>query len=307
MKSSRFATTPDQRLVVHVPQLESLLREAERVPPLIDALVRRGRPLPLDSQSPHAQLATGAALPVAALTRRWDRPDDAEGIWLRADPVGLVPDLAAVWLQTDECYPPGPWREALDEMLAEEGLALELNDQGRGYIRLDAVPLVRFAPPWTLAGNSLEHCLPAGEDARRWRRLLNDTQVILQQHKQGREAADPVPGSLWFWGAGALPAQDSVVPRIRRIVTDGPILSGLAEWLGLPRARFDDPIEPHAGDLVEWPASFAETAQANLEPLQSFLRRAWRQLRLGRIRELELAGLESVRRFTPLDAWRVWR
>jgi len=292
---------------VHVPQLESLLREAEHLPPLIGALVRRREPKTLDPQSPQAEVVTGRSLPAAPLTRRLDHPRDAAGAWLRADPIGLVTDLAAVWLRTEDRFESGRWSAELAELLGEEGLQLELTAPGRGYVRLEAEPECRFAPPWTLAGSSLEHCLPEGPDARRWRRLINDTQVILHQHRQRSKDADAIPGSLWFWGGGRLPDAASISPRVCRIVAHDPLLVGLADWLGLPHRGFDGDVDPRAGELVEWPSRFADSAEANLERLQRFLRPAWRRLRLGRVRELELAGIETVRRFSVADAWRVWR
>lgn len=307
MKSSRSATKPEQRLVVHVPQLESLLREAERLPRLISAMLRRCEPAPLDVQCPQAELATGRALPAAPLTRLHDRPGDSAGVWMRADPIGLVPDLAAVWLQADQPFRRGRWQTALSELLDEEGLVLELTESGRGYLRLDTVPRSRFSPPWVLAGASLDHCLPEGPDARDWRRLLNETQVMLQQVRQSEQAPDPVPGSLWFWGAGALPDAAAIDARVCRIVAADPVLLGLAEWLDLPWQNPDGDLDPGGGTLLEWPSRFEESAEANLERLQDFLRRAWRRLRAGRILEIELAGTETVRRFSVGDAWRVWR
>ena len=81
----------------------------------------------------------------------------------------------------------------------------------------------------------------------------------------------------------------------------------MADWLGLEQRKFDESLEPRGGDLVEWPARHADDADTNLERLQRFLRPAWRRLRRGGIRELELAGMETRRRFTVTDAWRVWR
>lgn len=306
MRSSRSGTKPERRFVLHVPQLESLLREAGRLPSLIDALTRRFPSERLDETGPQAELVTGVALPAAPLTRRLDRTDDARGAWLRADPVGLVPDLAAVWLEAGKSFESGAWSVQLADLLAEEGLSFELAESGRGYIRLDAEPDCRFAPPWTLAGTSLEHCQPHGRDARRWRRLLNETQVFLQQQRRSADDSAAIPGSLWFWGGGTLPDRASIPTRIERIVAEDPVLAGLADWLAIPHERFDDAVEVQGGTLVEWPSRFADSAESNLEALNDFLGTAWRCLRRGRIRELELTGMETRRRFTTGDAWRVW-
>ncbi len=307
MKSSRFDTRAEQRLVVYVPQLESLLREAGQPPPLIDALTKNHTSHPLDPQSPQGELVAGRPLPAAPLTRRIDRPDDAQDAWLRADPVGLVPDLAAVWLQTDASFSAGEWGKALSSLLHEEGLTLELTESGRGYVRLDSAPETRFSPPWMLAGASLEHGLPQGGDARRWRRLLNETQVLLQQLRKAADDPAAIPGSLWFWGGGILPDRETISPRVYRVVADDPVLVGLADWLGLPRRSAGEDIEPLPGAIVEWPVRFEDAADDNLARLHRFLATAWRRLRLGRIRRLELASTENVRRFSVGDAWRVWR
>lgn len=294
---------------MHVPQLEALLREAQPLPGFVAALVGRRAPRRLHRQSPQAELLTGRPLPVAALTRRLDRPGDAAGAWLRADPIGLVPDLAAVWLEPETEFGAGEWSEEIAALFAEEGMEFELAESGRGYLRLERVPDCEFSPPWTLAGESLERLMPRGTDARAWRRLLNETQVLLHQHRQRSRQPRSVPGSLWFWGGGALPERAAVDSRVERIVADTPVLSGLADWLDIPR---ESPVDAGAdalgpGTLFEWRADERESAIDNLERLQALLRPAWRGLRSGRLRLIELAGMTTTRRFGPLDAWRVWR
>jgi hypothetical protein len=236
-----------------------------------------------------------------------DCPGEADGIWLRADPIGLVTDLAAVWLDADATFAPGAWLEELTGFFAEEGLTFELCASGRGYLRLEHEPESRFVPPWALAGKSLERCLPEGADARDWRRRLNESQVILQQFRRSAEASEAVPGSLWFWGGGTLPDRSGVEARVDRILAEDPVLIGLARWLGIPHQTGASDDLVRAGNLLEWPARFSETAEENLARLQGVLRSAWHRLRLGRIRELELVGVKRLHRFGVRDAWRVWR
>lgn len=284
-----------------------MLREARAQPGLIAAILGRGTSTPLDASAPQSALVAGTSLPAAPLSRRVDAPGDCQGVWLRADPVGLVPDLAAVWLHPDTCFEPGAWTEALCRMFADEGFRFELTASGRGYLELAQTPDCRFLPPWMLAGESLEHCLPAGPDQQRWRRLLNETQVLLHQYVKVGQGSAPVPGSLWFWGAGALPDPDTVRPRVARIVADDAVLEGLADWLGIEHGRTHPDSSLEAGTLIEWPADPAASAEANLEALTAFLRPAWRRLRAGRLRELVLADRARARSFSRLDAWRVWR
>src|SRR5690625_3773490 len=116
MKSSTFATLPERRSVLFVPPLEDLVRERREPPPLVEELCRRP-PSALDVQFPQAGLiASGASPAAAALTRRYDRPKDAEGVWMRADPIGVATDLAAVWLDPEASFTHGEWVPALREL-----------------------------------------------------------------------------------------------------------------------------------------------------------------------------------------------
>lgn len=303
MKSSRFATIPDRRFVLFVPQLEDLLRESRTHPPLMKKLCRRP-PSALDVQFPQAGLiASGASPAAAALTRRYDRPKDAEGVWMRADPIGVATDLAAVWLDPEASFTHGEWVPALRELLAEEGLEWTLTDNGRGYIRLDSAPDVKFVPPWQLAGNSLELCLPTGPDALRWQRLLNESQIILRQHQQQAPASVRVPGSLWFWGAGGLPSREQVKARVKMVAVSDPLLLALSDWLGMDTVPADKSARIEPGMLMEWTASAERTAEEILVSLQTLIRTAWRRLRRGQIRVFELAGMQTLRRFAVRDAW----
>lgn len=306
MKSSRSATTPDRRLVVFVPELESLLREAGRPPRLVSAIARPDRANELSASCPQALLATGVDLAAAPLSRLHDFPEDASGAWMRADPIGLTPDLAAVWMQAEQSFTRGAWQQDLQALMADEGFELDFHPSGRGYLRLSETPDCRFASPAALAGNSLEHCLPEGPGSSVWRRLLNETQILLHQCAD-RRRGESVPGSLWFWGGGQLPAAGDVAPRIESLVADDPVMAGLAEWLALPCREAGDGVEVRGGELIEWPAEFERSADENLERLAAFLRPAWRQLRLGRLRALELCGRHCRWVCRPADAWRVWR
>ena len=249
----------------------------------------------------------GQPLPIAALTRLLDAPDDAAGSWIRADPIDLVTDLAAVWLDPKLRFEHGTWLDPITELMRDEGLDFELHASGRGYLRLPQSPDCRFTPPWQLAGQSLEHCLPQGMDQRRWRHLLNETQILLHQHRQDLDDPRSVPGSLWFWGAGALPARDAFKAKVVILRAQDPALLGLAHWLELDATSGPSLAAPGPGELIEWQADEQHSAEANLERLQADLRPAWWRLRRGRINELIIAGRQSWWSCRPRHAWRIWR
>lgn len=155
------------------------------------------------------------AWPMAALQRQADC-GDAQGFrWLRADPVHVRPDISGARLMA--------WgnlgldsREAdallqeLRPVFGDAGLPLSAGAPERWYLQLAAdAPLPEFSPPEAGLGDDLFRHLPEGESGRRWRALLNEAQILLHNHpiNAARIAQGLSPAnSLWFWGAGVLPA-----------------------------------------------------------------------------------------------------
>lgn len=291
-------------IIVFVPELQALLAETRALPKLIAHVLARAGSRPLDPSASAAQLLTGQALAAAAIGRLRDAPDEPPGgLWMRADPVGLLPDLNAVWVRPGgRLEPDHPALPELTELFAEEGLAFELAHPERAYLRLDALPDCRFRPPQMLAGLSLDHALPEGPDARRWKRLLNEAQVILHQYRDRSEV-----GGLWFWGPGQLPPRAQLVPRVSHVSALDPELLALADWLRLSHEPVDAPARVADASLVCWSADPAISADDNLQALADWLRPLWRRLLSRRIDALELAGCEQAWRVRPLQAWQFWR
>ncbi len=286
-------------------ELEGLLTEATRLPPLLQRCLARAQRRPLDDNSAEAELVCGWPVAAAPLLRNRDRADGQAGYWLCADPVDLLPDLNAVWVR------PGARLAADSELLADlealfaaEGMRFELADPSRAFISLPAPPAVLFQPPWRLPGRSLDDVLPAGPDAPLWRRLLTETQVLL--HQAARRGGGG-PGSLWFWGGGELPARDRGSPRVARVCSDDPVMLALADWLGLPRAELAGIDQASDGTLVDWPVDPRLSADENLNRLAAELRPLWLRLRGFRINALELAGRELCWRLSAAGSWQLWR
>lgn len=291
-------------IIIRVAGFEALLNEARSRPALIDCWLARATAHPLLPGAAVAQLLTGQPLPAAAVGRLRDAPGEAPGaIWLRADPISLTPDLNAVWVRPGvRLAADHPALPELHECFAEAGLSFELPDPERGYLRLPALPDCVFHPPDVLAGQSLDHALPEGPEARRWQRLLNDCQVILHQYREVSEV-----GGLWFWGPGALPPRGQLQARVSHVSSSDPELLALADWLGLSHEPVDGPARVADASLVCWRPDPALSAGHNLRALADWVRPLWRRLRQGRIDALELAGQEQAWRVQPLQAWQLWR
>jgi hypothetical protein len=292
-------------LIVLVSELEALLAESKRVPGRVARLLERGTETALQVDAFHSQLLTGQAIPAAPLTRRLDCPGNAEGAWLRADPVDFQPDLNAVWVHPEAQLAPGsPVVGELKSLFSESGLYFDLPVPDRGYLQIEAIPECHLEPPWALAGVSLDELMPGGEKARQWRRLLSECQILIHQHRAHDHGG---PGGLWFWGAGQLPERHAVEPRVRRVFASDPVLVALSDWLNLPLDSNEAPETfPCEDVLIEWPAQYDHSAEDNLERLDAFLKPAWQRLRLGQLDSIELAGRERAWLTGTRDAWRFW-
>jgi len=292
-------------IIVNAPQIKQLWQSVDRPPRWLGRWFSRARVSQLNPAPGLAQVLTGRALPSAALTRRLDAPRDCDGVWMRADPIELIADLNAVWVRPASLPAiEGPVISALQEVFAGEGLDYQPTTPDRGYVRLDRVPSSAFIPPWLLAGLSLDHALPEGEDRNLWVRLITECQTVL--HLAGKDSAAPWPAGLWLWGAGRLPAADSVRPRVSHLIGQGSELLALADWLKLSHS----PTEclPMAdGSLWDWRAKPQQSARENLERLAEVLRTLHRRIVFGASPRLELAGGDRLWVMTQAAAWWVWR
>jgi len=290
-------------IIVLVPELDTLTADASSLPRPLGSILARSDRTRLDPASHQSLLLTAQPVAPAAVSRRIDRPDDCSGIWMRADPINLKPDLNAVWLQSSSMpRHDGPVIEALTELFADSGLEFDLATPRRGYLHLEKLPDCQFLPPWQMAGQSMDHGLPVGPDAAVWTRLMSDCQVLFHQY---RDDADAWPSGLWFWGAGELPERDAMSPRVSHVSGVDPELTALADWLKLSHAPGNRQIADQS--LVVWTGDPESSAAENLDRLNTALKPVWRRLLTGRLDRLELASPNQVHALRPGQAWRFWQ
>lgn len=182
----------------------------------------------------------GGALPVAPYTFRVDHGVAPDGAVMRADPVHLVADgvhlgVAAV------APPPAPelkaWEAVLAPVFEARAIAFSAPHPSRWYLRLPAVPALRTTPLPVAHGRDAGQHLFAGDDARAWRVVWNEVQMVLHASdlNAARERAGLAPiNSVWFWGEGVLPAQTRV--PFSRVWADEALARGVAMAAGVPCA-----------------------------------------------------------------------
>ena len=232
-------------LTLYIPGLLGPLAGLEGVPakewprlPTLEAFLSRAEHSVLPSTGGEAVLfalfplqAGAGDPPVAALTRIYDGCMPDEAWWIRADPVYLHADpdrmlLLAhgdLGLSRDEAV---ALTATLAEHLAEDGWRLEMGAPERWYLCVPEPPALTTHSPDAALNQDIAGRLPEGPDGARWRRIMNEVQMLLHAHPVNaeREARGlPVVNSVWFWGGGRVPQvgprtwagvwADSVLPR----------------------------------------------------------------------------------------------
>lgn len=305
-----------------IPQL--LDHADEALPPALAALLARGQALP----APPASLAEAscrtaglADCPVAALSAADDGAEVDDAYWLRADPVYLHLNIDQLVLTEPRglgltAVEAAALAASLNRHFAADGLELLPLAPGRWYLKLDHAPLLETTPLAQAIDQGIDRHLPRGEEARRWRGVMNEAQMLLHEHpvNQAREARGlPPVNSLWLWGGGRLGAGTQT--RIARLYADAPSAAALAHACGLPCS-----CEP-AGlaelgpigqeTLVVLSGLQTATAEERGERLRDYERRWFapllRALQQGRVGGLDLIGTGPRPVQVRLDRWAAWQ
>lgn len=271
-----------------------------------------------------AQLARHVALPagtwpLAALSRQVDVGDaDApDTAWLRADPVWLRPDIngARLMAHGDAMGMTAADRDALlpslQPVFGDAGFQLDAPVPSRWYLRLPrGSRLPAFVDPTDALGTDLAEFEDPSPEARRWRALTSEAQILLHNHPWNATrvaAGKPPVNALWFWGGGTLPdARIGGGGRYTCAYTEDATLHALAA-----SAAGVQPLpavwpEPRASAL------FDLTGLRDLRQLQTdWLRPAFASLANGRIGSLSLDDEDGqvleLARWHRLRFWRAPR
>ena len=179
--------------------------------------------------------------PEAPITRMLDAHDAIHNAWLRADPAYVQADISGgrmlacgdLELSAADCQ---ALLVPLRPLFGDEGFPISAPVPQRWYLMMPLESrFPEFSPPEAALGDDLETHLPTGEGALRWRRLLNEAQVILHNHPLNAQRiaqGKPPVNSLWFWGGGVLPS--SVRCDDAAVYGDELLLRGLCELSKTP-------------------------------------------------------------------------
>ncbi len=181
------------------------------------------------------------------------------------------------------------------------------------YWRTDLDPQMDTTPLSLAVGRPIDNLLPTGPDAKKWRVLLNEIQMLLFNHpvNQQREALDlPMINSVWLWGGGRdiQAASNSnhfycLDSHLRSIAQQLGMHS--SAWTGKPEALASDGLvllsqlqrSGQYGDVLGWRTAARELDEMWLAPL----------LRSGIALHIEDPANGRALDFNPGDRWKFWR
>jgi hypothetical protein len=121
----------------------------------------------------------------------------------------------------------------LDAHFGAEGLAFHAPRADAWFATSESPQEIAMTPLDAAVGRTLRPCLPTGAGAARWRRWLNETQMLLHEHPLGARA-HPVHG-LWFSGGGMPATEPLELPRHAMFAApgrEGDVVRGLARAAG---------------------------------------------------------------------------
>jgi hypothetical protein len=260
----------------------------------------------------HARLALpeGSSLAAAAALA-----DGVAGAAWRIDPVHLhvgrdhlvLTDPASLSLSREDA---DALATAIAPLLSDEGLALEIGAPKRWYLR-ETDPARRLAlhtrPLSGATGRNIDAWQPQGDDARRWRRIVNEIQMTWHALNEAREATHaPAVNSVWIEGRCPIPAPGVELDAAARLAARepgaGPVETVLADDT---RLRLDDRLHEAqlAGDPAGWLATWR---RLQADTLASIVRAdgAWRDG--ARVVLAGDAGWREIE-VAPRAGWRFWR
>jgi hypothetical protein len=209
--------------------------------PALETLLARGRRLRTPGASLEralaAQYGLPDALPLAPFSLRGDGGEPGADWWLRADPVHLrihrdelvLADASRLAVKPEEAR---DCVAALNSHFGSDAISFIAPHPDRWYARTANEPRLRTTPTSEAAGRGVGALLPQGDDGARWRRVINEAQMLLHEHpcNQARERqGQPAINSIWIWGPGR---GRELAASFDAVWADDPVATGLAAASG---------------------------------------------------------------------------
>lgn len=295
--------------------------------PNFSLLLNRGRPEAITRQSLEQQILValgfviraGEELPVAALRSPGEAPADVP-VWC-LDPVHVQIDREMAYLaDIDELALSGEEAHqliaSLNAHFADE-LTIHYHSPQHWLVQTDL--RVSTRTPTESILQDISRMMPTGEDATRWRSLVNEIQMLLYSHpvNQARQQAGKLPvNSVWLWGGGAV---ETTAAAFDTVYSDHPLAAIAANYNQIACARLPQQLDAASfdaqsvlmvipdqlpalqqKDVYAWFAALVKLEQAILEPLLALLKN-------GKLAQLVVQSDTLRLRLTRQDLRRWWQ
>jgi len=228
-----------------------------------------------------------------------DQCDCSEGFWLRADPVHFKADLDHAVLidhqQLDVSQSEADLLvDAFNVHFKDDGIKLVSAHPYRWYLFSEQELEIETTRLEDAVGRNVNHFLPRGEYALKWRSFLNEAQMLFHMHDvnmQREQDRKLTINSLWLWGEGLSNQLPTTVPY-DWVMANESVAQGLAissnckvESVDVSLGHLlenhqhglivlDDVMGPVSyGDVQAWSDSLEFICQQWIEPLNNYLKK----------------------------------
>ena len=158
--------------------------------------------------------------------------------YLHADPVNLRADIDHAVLTSSDDFglsegEAAAFCETLNKHFAEDGLRFFYSDHRHWFVESDKAVSLQTTPLSYAVARNINLLLPQGEDATRWKQILNESQMLLFSHplnEQRENRGQAAVNSLWFHGGGSPPP--AVDTDIAMVYSNEMLLQGIATHIG---------------------------------------------------------------------------
>lgn len=310
---------PHLHALLYVPDLVSVQFPANKDRArFLENFLSRAHISPVEDESAVLQgyFGLGAGeLAIAALERLAGTGLRDSACWWRADPVHLAPDRDQLVMLPQKSL--AVTREEMQQIAetfnksySAESFMLEASRPECGYLKVSKDWHCHGWDPQRIAGRAVTEFMPSGADEKVVRRLMTEIQMLLHEHpvNQAREAAgQPTINSLWLWGGGQLPARVTQSPA--RVITNLPLVQGLAKLAGQPGERWPVDLDVHdaggewlvALSMHEFDGDVSRVDRELVAPL-------WRMLLRGKVQSVQFyPGSKHIYELARPAARRFWR
>jgi hypothetical protein len=266
--------------------------------------------------------------PLAPICAAADGLNTQTGYWLRATPVHLEPQRAALIL-TDSAVPgisaadSKGLAQALGAHLSEENITLHATRPGCWYLNMPQAPRMQTYPLESALHRNVHEFLPQGADSLRWHRIITEMQILLHtppSHELQEEHSYPDINSVWISSGGTLPPPAR--SRFGEVWSDNDVVRALARHcacsIAARKNTFDQcsgsahllvtieslTMAAMSGDSGAWQNGIVALEQEFIMPLMN----AMKSRRIGTI-SLVSANREGIQTFVlrRADLMKIWR